>query len=154
MWVKNTDTWERVSVGFTSFSLSFWPVQHSPFFLSLSPLVDLPGWGRRQDLGQERHAVHWPHGDVERPGHIHGHGGCYCHRVGNIHGRRGGDVDRGDVDGPGDGDGVLQAHWRCDVHRVGANVHLCSNGDRMVVVVVVAPVHRRSDGGGNGHRRG
>lgn len=129
-----------------------------PFFLAsstLSPLAYLPGWGRRQDLGQKRHAIHWPHGNVERPGHIHGHGGCYCHRVGNIHRRRGRDVDRGDVDGPGDGDRVLEAHWRCNVDRVGANVHLCGYGDwMMIVVVVVAPVHCRSDGGRNRHRRG
>lgn len=99
-------------------------------------------------MGQERHAIYWPHGDVERAGHIHRHGGCYRHRVGNIHGGRSGDVDRGDVDGPSDGDRVLQAHWRCDVDRVGANVHLRGYGDG---VVVVAPVHRCGDGSRNCH---
>lgn len=74
--------------------------------------------------------------------------------MGDIHRRRGRDVDRGDVDWPGDGDRVLEAHWRCNVDRVGANVHLCGYGDRVVVVVVVAPVHCRGDGGRNGHRRG
>lgn len=100
-------------------------------------------------MGEKRHAIHWPHGDVERPGHIHGHGGRYCDRVGYIHGRRGRDVDGGNVDRPGDGDWVLKADWRCYVDRVGANVHLGSYGDG---VVVVAPVHRRGDGGRNGHR--
>lgn len=62
--------------------------------------------------------------------------------MGNIHRRRCGDVHRRDVDGAGDGDRVLQADWRRDVDSVGANVHLCSDGDRVVVVVVaVAPVH-------------
>lgn len=161
-WVQ--DQWVKMWMGkrrgggggfswFISFSLSFWPVQHS-LFLSLSPRVALPGWGGRQDLGQEGHAIHRPHGDVERPGHVHGHGGRYRHRVGDVHRRRGRDVDRGDVDGPGDGDRVLEAHWGCDVDRVGANVHLCGDGDRVVVVVVVAPVHRRGDGGGGAHRRG
>lgn len=69
--------------------------------------------------------------------------------MGDIHGCRGGDVDRGDVDGPGDGDWVLEADWGCDVDRVGANVHLCGYGDG---IVGVDPVHRRGDGGRNGHR--
>lgn len=101
-------------------------------------------------MGQKRHAIHWPHGDVERPGYIHGHGGGYCNGVGDIHGRRGRDVDRGDVDRPGDGDRVLEADGRRNVDRVGANVHLCSYGDG--VVVGVAPVHRRGDRGRHGHR--
>lgn len=92
-------------------------------------------------MGQKRHAIHGPHGDVERTGYIHGHGGRYRHRVGDIHGRRGGDVDGGDVDGPGDGDRVLEADRGRDVHRVGGNVHLCGYGDG-VVVVGVDPVHR------------
>lgn len=100
-------------------------------------------------MGQKRHAIHGPHGDVERTGHVHGHGGRYCDRVGDIHGRRGGDVDGGDVDGPGDGDWVLEADRRCDVDGVGANVHLRRDGDG---VVGVAPVHRGGDGGGDGHR--
>lgn len=100
-------------------------------------------------MGQKRHAIHWPHGDVERTAHIHRHGGRYCDWVGYIHGRRDGDVDGGNVDGPGDGDRVLEADWRRDVDCVGANVHLCGYGHR---VVDVAPVHRRGDGGRNGHR--
>lgn len=127
--------------------LHFFPFSLASSTLSL--LFFLPRWGRRQDLGEKRHAIHWPHGDVERPGHIHGHGGRYCDRVGYIHGRRGRDVDGGNVDRPGDGDWVLKADWRCYVDRVGANVHLGSYGDG---VVVVAPVHRRGDGGRNGHR--
>lgn len=102
-------------------------------------------------MGQEGHAVHRPHGDVERARHIHRHGGRDGHRVGDIHGCRSGDVDRGDVDGPGDGDRVLQAHRGGDVDRVGANVHLRRDGDR---VVVAAPVHRRGDGSGHARRRG
>lgn len=138
---------------FTSFSLSFWPV---PSFLSLLTAVPLlcsalPRRGGGQDLGQEGHAVHRPHGDVERARHVHRHGGREGHRVGDIHGPRGGDVDRGDVDGSGDGDRVLQAHRRRDVDRVGANVHLRRDGDR---VVVDAPVHRRGDGSGYAHGRG
>lgn len=70
--------------------------------------------------------------------------------MGYIHGRRGGDVHRGDVDGPGDGDRVLEADGRRDVDRVGANVHLRRYGDG-VVVVGVAPVHRRGVGGRDGH---
>lgn len=100
-------------------------------------------------MGQKRHAIHWPHGDVEWTGHIHRHRGRYCDGVGYIHGRRGRDVDRGNVDRPGDGDRVLEADWRCDVDRVGANVHLSRYGDR---VVVVATVHCRGDGGRDGHR--
>lgn len=105
-------------------------------------------------MGQKRHAIHWPHGDVQRTSYIHRHGGRYCDWVGNIHGRRGRDVDRGDVDGPGDGDRVLEADWRRDVDRVGANVHLCGYGDRVVVVVVVVvtTVHCCGNGGRNGHR--
>ena len=102
-------------------------------------------------MGQKRHAIDGPHGNVELA-YIHRHGGGYCDRVGNIHGRRAGDVDGGDVDGPGDGDWMLEAHLRCDVDRVGANVHLCSNGDGVVVEVGESPVHRRGDGGRNGHR--
>lgn len=102
-------------------------------------------------MGQEGHAVHRPHGDVERARHVHRHGGREGHWVGDIHGPRGGDVDRGDVDGSGDGDRVLQAHRRRDVDRVGANVHLRRDGDR---VVVDAPVHRRGDGSGYAHGRG
>lgn len=141
MWIKMD---RGGSVGLLHFP--FLSGQFNTLSLSLTPSVYLPGWGRRQDLGQKRHAIHWPHGNVEWPGHIHGHGSCYCHWVGNIHRRRGRDVDRGDVDRPGDGDRVLEAHWGCNVDRVGANVHLCSYGDWMVVVVV-APVHCRSDGG-------
>lgn len=92
-------------------------------------------------MGQKRHAIHRPHCDVQGAGDIHRHGGRYCHRVGDIHRRRGGDVHRRDVDGAGDGDRVLQADRRRDVDGVGANVHLCGDGDR-VVVVRVAPVHR------------
>lgn len=103
-------------------------------------------------MGQKRHAIDWPHCDVQGTSYVHGHGGRYCNRVRNIHGRRGGDVDGGDVDWPGDGDWVLEADWRCDVDRVGGNVHLRRYGDR--VVVDVAPVHCRGDGGRNGHRCG
>lgn len=39
------------------------------------------------------------------------------------------DVDGGQVDGPGDGDGVLQVDRRRDVDRAGGDVHLSSNGD-------------------------
>lgn len=31
----------------------------------------LPGRGGRQDLREERHAFHRPHGDVERTGDVH-----------------------------------------------------------------------------------
>ena len=101
------------------------------------PGLGLPGRGGRQDLGEEGHAVHGAHGDVERPGDVHGHG------VGQAHG--GGDVDRGDVHRPGDGDRVLQAHG------VGADVHLRRDGDR-VAWDQVAAVHRRGDGHGGGDR--
>lgn len=118
------------------------------FFFFILPL---PGWGGRQDLGQKRHALHGPHGNVERPSYIHGHGGGDGHRVGDIHGPRGGDVDGGDVDRPGDGDRVMEADRRGDVHRVGGNVHLRRYGDG--VVAGDAAVHRRGDGGRDGHRR-
>lgn len=124
---------------------------HFPFlssqFTALSSF--LPRWRRRQNLGQERHGIHWPHGDVQRAGYIHRHGGRYCDWVGDIHGRRGRNVDRGDVDGAGDGDWMLEADRRCDVDGVGANVHLRGYGDG---IVVVAPVHRCSNRGRNGHR--
>lgn len=110
----------------------------------------LPGWGGRQDLGQEGHAVHGPHGDVEWAGYIHGHGRCYGNWVGDIHGCCGGDVDGGDVDGPGDGDRVLEAHWGRDVDSVGGNVHLRSDGDGGVVEAT--SVHRCGVGDRNGHR--
>lgn len=101
-------------------------------------------------MGQKRHAVHRPHGNVKRAGDIHWHGGGYCDWVGDIHGRRGRDVDRSDVNWPGDGDRVLKADWRGDVHCVSVNVHLCRYGDG-VVVVGVAPVHCCGDGGRDGH---
>lgn len=85
-------------------------------------------------MGQKRHAIHWPHRDVERAGYIHWHLGGDRDRVGDIHGSGGRDVHRGNVDGPGDGHWVLEADWRCDVDRVGANVHLCGYGDGVVVV--------------------
>lgn len=139
------------------FIFPFWPVSSFPSlppprcFCSARLGSALPRRGGGQDLGQEGHAIHWPHGDVERARHIHRHGGCDGHGVGDIHGRRGGDVDRGDVDGPGDGHRVLQAHRGSDVDRVGANVHLRRDGHW---VVVDAPVHRRSDGSGHAHGRG
>lgn len=70
----------------------------------------------------------------------------------NVHGGGGGDVDGGDVDRPGDGHGVLQAHRGGDVDGVGANVHLGCDGDR--VVGGDAPVHHRGDRGGYGHGGG
>lgn len=95
-------------------------------------------------MGQEGHAIHRPHGDVDGPSHIHRHWGGYCDWMSDIHGRGGRDVDRGNVDRPSDGDWVLEAHWRCDVDCVGANVHLCRYGYR---VVLDAPVHSCGDGG-------
>lgn len=68
--------------------------------------------------------------------------------MGDIHCPRCGDVEGGDVDGPADGDRVLEAHRRHHVHRVGAYVHLSRDGDW---VVGVAPVHRRGDGCRDGH---
>lgn len=102
-------------------------------------------------MGQKRHALHGSHGDVQGPRDVHGHGGGDGHGVGDVHRRRGGDVDRGDVDRPRDGERVLQAHRRGDVHRVGGDVHLRRNGDG---VAEVAAVHRRGDGGRDGDGRG
>lgn len=99
-------------------------------------------------MGQKRHTLHGPHGNVEGPGHCHGHWGADGQRVGDIHVCRGRDVDRGDVDGSSDGDWVLEA----DVHRVGGNVHLRRYGDG--VVDGVSPVHRGGDGGGGCYRCG
>lgn len=103
-------------------------------------------------MGQKRHALHRPHGDVERTGDIHWHGGRYGDGVCDVHGGRGGDVDGGDVDRPGDGHRVLEAHRGGDVDSVGANVHLGRNGDR--VVGGDAPVHCCGDGRRHGHRGG
>lgn len=94
--------------------------------------LSLPGWGGGQDLGEERHALHRSHGDVERPCDVHGHGGGDGHRVGDVHVAGGGrDVDRGDVDGTSDGDGVLEAHGRGDVDRAGAKAHGSTDSDRI-----------------------
>lgn len=49
--------------------------------------------------------------------------------MGDIHVRCCRDVDRGQVDRAGDGDGVLQVDRRRDVDRVGGDVHLSSYGD-------------------------
>lgn len=110
----------------------------------------LPG-RRRQDLGQEGHAVHRSHGDVERAADVHGHGCCDGHRVGDVHGRCGWDVDGGDVHRAGDGDRVLQADGRCDIDRVGGDVHLGCYGNG---VAGVATVHCSGDGGRDRDRCG
>lgn len=101
--------------------------------------------GGRQDLRQKRHALHGPHGDVERPCDIHGHGGSDGYLVSDIHVCCGGDVDGGQVDRAGDGDGVLQVDRGRDVHRVGGDVHLSSDCDG--IVDADAAVHGRGDGG-------
>lgn len=90
-------------------------------------------------MGQKRHAIHWPHGDVERPCDIHGHRGGDGHWVGDIHVCCSRDVDGGQIDGPSDGDGVLQVDRRRDVDRAGGDVHLSSNGDG--IAGVDAAVH-------------
>lgn len=100
-------------------------------------------------MGQKRHALHGPHSDVQRAGYIHRHGSGYGNWMGDVHRCRGRDVHRGDVDWPSNGDRVLKAHWRRDVHSVGANVHLCRDGDG--VVNGVSPVQCRGDGGRYGH---
>lgn len=104
----------------------------------------LPGRRRRQDLGQEGHAIHGSHGDVERGGDVHGHGRGDGHGMGDVHLRGCRDVDGGDVHGPGDGNRVLQADGRCDVNGVGGDVHLSCYGNG---VAGVAAVHCRGDGG-------
>lgn len=65
--------------------------------------------------------------------------------MGDVHGCRGRDVDRGDVDGTSDGDRVLKADGGGDVDRVGGDVHLGGDGDR---VAAGAAVHGRSVGCG------
>lgn len=72
--------------------------------------------------------------------------------MGDVHVCSGGDVDRGQVDGPGDGDWVLQVDWRRDVDRAGGDVHLSCDGDR--VTGVSAAVHSRGDGCRVGYGRG
>lgn len=74
--------------------------------------------------------------------------------MGDIHVRRCGDVDRGQVDRTGDGDRVLQIDRWGDVDRAGGDVHLSGDGDG--VAGIAATVHgwgdgcRVSDWGGRG----
>lgn len=77
------------------------------------------------------HALHGPHGDVERCRDVHGHGRADGDRVGEVHVRRGGDVDGGEIDGARDGDRVLQVDCRRDVDRAGGNAHLSGRRDRV-----------------------
>lgn len=65
--------------------------------------------------------------------------------MGDVHGPRGWDVDRGDVDGSSDGDRVLKADRGGDIDRVGGDVHLGGDGDG---VACGATVHGRSVGCG------
>lgn len=63
--------------------------------------------------------------------------------MGDVHGPRGWDVDRGDVNRSCDGDRVLEAEGRGDVDSVGGDVHLGGDGDG---VADDAAVHGRSVG--------
>lgn len=104
--------------------------------------MGLPRRRRRQHLGQKRHALHGPHGNVERPRDIHGHGRADGDRMCDIHVRR--RWDRREVDWAGDANWMLKVDRGSDVDGAGGNVHLRRDGDGVAGIGVA--VSGRSGG--------